>query len=213
MRARGTQTMTRARRIRIGLAILSGLLLPASLLPGLLLLNSVNPMLHVFLVDFTVESRLDEEVRITPVGAIGSGERRPLPQYVYVGEDCAFPSLGGPSRPVAPGESITITYDWDDIQFSEILVTAEDWERMLVVDPIPSKRMFSPPARTHFVIRSKGKLTPTTDAVVRAKSRLDRELAVLIIGIVNPVAFILLVRPSRHQKAELQTSPGRTSRQ
>ena len=123
-----------------------------------------------FLTTFTVENRLDRPVFVTPLGASGpAGERHPLP----VSHDLiiAVPSAARGGYEVPPGGAVAITYDWDDINLSEIVV--EDRGGVvgcLIADPDPTVNQYRPPPADRYLIRS-DVLVPVPAAVVSAARR------------------------------------------
>jgi hypothetical protein len=126
----------RSRVLLVAAAAANALALP---LTGLLLLpvvGPVNPMLTAFLVDFEIRNRSGETVWVTPVAATGTpGERVLLPLF-----DRRWPARIAPSNrdlEVPAGASIRLTYDWDDCQFSEVLVRRASGDlRQVTVDPL-----------------------------------------------------------------------------
>jgi hypothetical protein len=120
--------MVRLAAIIIGIGVACGV--------GLMLLFLCNPMALVFLVSFEVVNESEEHVWVTPIGMLeGSGEYGPLPRY-RAPRLPALP-LRGRGRhyeiPLRAGESVKITYDWDDINFRHILVRTESGD-VLIVD-------------------------------------------------------------------------------
>src|SRR5690348_3526721 len=126
------------RRVLLVLLILNGLLLPLSCIPVLLLFNAVNPMQLMFVTGFTVQNRTGGTLSVTPIGTVGpDGHRRPLPLMRW--QIPAVPASRNGRLPVQSGKTITLYYDWDDINFSELVIEAEDGElRQLVVNPPPT---------------------------------------------------------------------------
>ncbi len=149
----------------------AAIFLPLTLLISLALVNSINPMQVVFITSFTVENETNETVFITPLGAVDQeGNRAILPQYLrpFPG----IPVLKEGNFKIKPGGRKTIYYDWDDINFSEILIKTENLERVLVVDAKPTTNQFHPPESSHFVIENlKDLQTPTPE--LRAAARFE----------------------------------------
>jgi hypothetical protein len=131
---------------------------PLTCTTGLLAVHAVNPMLWIFLFDLVVENRTDRVLFVTPVGSIGpEGQRFTLPLYHATTRPfpIAVPVMKQGNFKLNPGESIELTYDWDDINFSEIVVRDDAGEtRMLVVDPKPTENRYHSPYRSVFVIDS-----------------------------------------------------------
>jgi hypothetical protein len=89
---------------------------------GFVLALGFNPMRLAFLVSFEVKNASNEDVTIMPIGTLeGSEKYSPLPRY----RNSYPPAISLDTRtPVAipGGETVTITYDYDDINFRHILV-------------------------------------------------------------------------------------------
>ncbi len=130
-----------------------------------------------FVTDFTIENRTDTTIVVTPVGTIGAGSRAPLPVKML-----AFPPLpalrSGGYR-LAPGETVTVQYDMDDINFSEIVVTAEPGRTLqLVTDPTPTANQYHGPLQRHYVIGDLALLEPAPPPVQEAARAVDRQWVV-----------------------------------
>jgi hypothetical protein len=70
-----------------------------------------------------------------------------------------WPSAKRGSFCLPAGATITLYYDCDDINFSEIVVELESGDlQQLVVNPEPTKNQSTPPRETHFVIEGRGEL-------------------------------------------------------
>ncbi len=142
-----------------------------------------------FVTDFTVENRTGVAIVVTPVGTVGTaGSRAPLPVKML-----AFPPLpalrSGGYR-LAPGESVTIQYDMDDINFSEIVVTAEPGRTLqLVTDPAPTANQYHGPKQRHYVVDDLAQLEPAPLPVQEAAQATDRQ------WVVACVVFSLLFGP------------------
>lgn len=183
------------RRILLALLILNGVFLPLTCIPVLFLSNTINPMALAFITRFTVENRMEATIFVTPIGTVGSeGRRFPLSLMRW-----EFPWMPASQRgrlPVRSGEMITFYYDWDDINFSELVVEAEDGElRQLVVNPKPTLNQYTIPKVTNFVIDDLAKLE-TVDQRVRgahaAAQKPVRWWPFLIATAAPAVTFVLL---------------------
>jgi hypothetical protein len=94
---------------------------PLSIVTLLIGINTVNPISLIFLTTFEIENKTGEEILVTPIGAVRSkGDRQTLPYsalpwlYIMIKDYKDYP--------IPPGKVRKFHYDWDDIQFSEILV-------------------------------------------------------------------------------------------
>ncbi|HPU33641.1 MAG TPA: hypothetical protein PK184_13175 [Phycisphaerae bacterium] len=112
-----------------------------------------------FVADFTVENRTGHSICVTPVGTIGlegrsvgkEGVKAPLPTVLFTLLPLPAGKAGG--FRLAPGESVTILYDMDDINFSEIVVEdGQSRQYQLVVNPNPATNQYHAPRQRHFVI-------------------------------------------------------------
>ena len=169
--------------------------LPATLISALFLLNIVNPMAAAFLTRFSVVNESGEHVSITPVGAIGSAGRRttlPLSSASFL----SIPSLRDRSFPLAAGGQRRFTYDWDDIQVSELLIVPGSGPvRELVLDPAPTQGQYRKPSTNYFVIPKLANLPiakPSVHAVLDTPSGAKRWilLIMIIVGIAAPIGVV-----------------------
>lgn len=130
-----------------------------------------------FVTDFTIENRTDTAIVVTPVGTIGEGRRAPLPVVMLAFPQ--FPALRSGGYRLAPGESIRIQYDMDDINFSEIVVAAEpDRLLQLVTDPTPTAIQYHGPLQPHYSIDDLAQLEPVPLPVQKAAQAADRQWVV-----------------------------------
>jgi len=89
-----------------------------------------DPMLRAFLTTFELRNEAGVPVTVTPIGMLqGSGKYGPLPRY-------ESPSRARPAQcfeiPMTSGQTLRITYDWDDINFRHLLVRVGDGHLMIV---------------------------------------------------------------------------------
>lgn len=135
-----------------------------------------------FVADFTVvnqtgENGTGETIRITPVGTVGKlGDRSPLPIYRWTLPQIPAVMRGGFT--LSPGDAITLMYDMDDINFSEIVVeTATGPPRQLIVDPRPTEHQYHRPSRDQFVIDDLAALDPVPPPVLAAARRAQKSMS------------------------------------
>ncbi len=154
-----------------------------------------------FVTGFTVENRTAEKIEITPVGTIGTaGFKRPLPVKLsaFVALD-AF-RIGG--YPLSPRESVTIHYDWDDINFSEIVIEDSRGRlRQEVTDPHPTDHQYHQPSQKHYVIEDLSELpevTPDVRMAVQETKRLSLGGIVFNLLLVVPWLVYGLLRLVSH---------------
>lgn len=158
----------------IGIALLlNGILLPTSCIPVLCALNAYNPMALVFVTDITVENKLEESIHATPIGTVGNGKKCPLPVQRWK-SPCLPAAQRGGFR-VGPGERITIYYDWDDINFSEMVIEdAQGKLFQIIANPDPVSRQYVVAPKTAFVIDDLSVLGPVDPGVLKAFKRANR---------------------------------------
>ncbi len=118
-----------------------------------------------FVTGFTVENCTDDPLYMTPIGTVGEqGDRHPLPIVMWPCPVLFSSNRGGFAVP--PGDSIDLLYNWDDINFSEIVVHSSEGELgQLVVNDKPTENQYRRPAQTHFVIEDTQSLTPVPETV------------------------------------------------
>ena len=162
----------------------------------------------VFIAGFTVENRTGATIYVTPIGTVGpQGHRHPLPLAVWKKPWVPASKLG--RFPVRSGETITLYYDWDDINFSELVVEADDGEmRQLVVNPEPTANQYTVPRVTDFVIADLGHLGAVDQRVRLAHAAAQRPVQwwpILAVTTAPAVTFVLLRRRYRRLKATMAT--------
>ena len=139
--------------------------LPLFLLTLLLAFSVVNPMGMAFLTSFEVVNETNETLSVTPIGAVGArGVRHTLPHSI----SSKFYVMGTKTGEfeIQPNSSRRFTYDWDDIQFSEILIHRPSGDLHFIstgLDPI--ERQYRRPEQDRFVISD-------IDALPRAEAHL-----------------------------------------
>jgi hypothetical protein len=142
-----------------------------------------------FVTDFTVVNCTSGRIAVTPVGTVGrEGHKAPLP--VKMLSFPSLPALRAGGFPLAPGEAITIHYDMDDINFSEIVVDDErKHQHQLITDPDPTANQYHGPLRRRYVIDDLSRLGPVSPAVGRAAEAADRQWAMATL------LFLILLGP------------------
>jgi hypothetical protein len=131
-----------------------------------------------FMSGFTITNKSTMSVKVAPVGVIGrSDDRYPLPLYVKLPllPLPPFPFVGSRCFTLLPGDSTTMTYDMDDINFSEIAVAVESGAmHQLVVNPSPELNQYHAPLQKHFEIVTPLTLPPASKAVQYAAEIAER---------------------------------------
>jgi len=148
-----------------------------------------------FLTSFTVENCLEEAIYVTPVGTVGpSGSRFPLPvcHDLFI----SIPSSVRGGYKLQPNETVTITYDMDDINFSEIVVEDDNGTLgQLIANATPLIAQYTAPSMNHFPVQ-RDALVPVPTSVANAASiaqqRTSRPLFIFLI-IVLPWPSVLVL--------------------
>jgi hypothetical protein len=160
-----------------------------------------------FGADFTVENRTGDSIVVTPVGTVGQkGHKAPLPVVLLTVPP--LPALQAGCFGLPPGEVVTIRYDMDDINFSEIVVEDEPGRRFqLVTDPNPTTNQYHGPLQRQYVIDNLSRLDEVTPAVHGAAEAAHRQwalAAVLYLLLFGPwlayaILTLILRRCDRHR--------------
>jgi hypothetical protein len=118
----------------------------------------VNP----FLTSFEVVNSTHEDLVITPIGARGpEGRRGTLPissssrLYVMGSQRGKFP--------LPAGSALSLAYDWDDVQFSEIVCRRRDGSYLVFPTGLhPTQGQYRQPPTKRFEILDPAALQPAT---------------------------------------------------
>ncbi len=152
------------------LLIVNGLLLPCGCLSGLTLVGFAFDMSIKlgFITDIHITNDTQQPIKITPIGTVGSqGDRSPL--HDIHRKQPTYDSQTRGSFEILPGDSIELFYDWDDINFSEIVIEDQAGSlSQLVVDPTPTQEQYHPPTPNTFTIDNQSPLVPVSLNVLAA---------------------------------------------
>lgn len=146
------------------MVVVNLVVLPFTALSALLWLASFNPLLLI--VDFEVHNRTQGALAITPLGSVhgAPSERWVLPTYAN-----AMPAVEAwedSDLVIRPGESIELSYDCDDIQFTELLISDAGGERfVMTTGSLRSDGNYSGPGALPFVIDERTVRTPVVGAL------------------------------------------------
>ena len=189
---------------------ITGLFMPLSCVPVLMIINSINPMQGSFLTEFTVENQSGQEIEFTPIGTWGKdGNRSHLPIYKSRYPAFIASKIGG--YHLSPGETKTIIYDWDDINLSEIAIRTKDGRfYQSVVDSNPTDRQYHPPETNHFVITPVAELEDIVPSVYQAaisRRGIWHYPMVKVLSIALPFILWRLVLAYRKEKKNAQHAP------
>ena len=204
------QTVMSAHTKRILLRIALIATTPFLLFTGLWCLfffNTVNPMQIMFITDFEVENRTLQPVWVTPIGTFRSGGKTVLPQFSAPFP--AIPTWRSRDLGIAPGERRRIYYDWDDINFSEIVIRdSVGVLRNLVVDHRPPTDAYYANKADLYRIDNLLVLPMATPVVAAALAPSPRRFifwTFAIAGLVAPFPFVWLRRRLRESTPTLNT--------
>ncbi|MBS0264172.1 MAG: hypothetical protein JSS02_19705 [Planctomycetes bacterium] len=181
---------------------------PFLLLSGLLWAGCV--FAGGFIVTVAIHNSSAETLRVTPIGTVGNpGFKTTLP--LVSGRFPYLPASQVSQLSIAPGDTLTLHYDFDDINFSEIVVHDERGGlSLLVVDPQPTVNQYHAPAQREFDIdpaELTSDIPASLVAVIRGTAPAQNShwsLYAILIGpwILCSVLAILIAR-SRRLAAEL----------
>lgn len=193
--------------MKLALRILLWVTYPFLVLSSLLMVGTLFTL--AFVVSFSIENRTAQTIAVTPVGTAGEeGRKWPLP--TVVSSILPLPAGRAGGFRLAPGESVTILYDMDDINFSEIVVEDQHGGRhQLVVDPQPTTNQYHAPSERRFVIDDLKSLSPVDPGVSVAAGRAqghDRYAIILNVLLIAPWAAYAGLRLTL---ARLRTGPAR----
>jgi hypothetical protein len=163
--------------------------------------NVPDPFAPAFAATFEIVNQSDQGLFITPIGAVGpDGARFVLPQYP------SYPPTVLPAPvtriSVTAHSTVRITYDWDDINFSEVAVESARGEvRQLVVDPQPTVGQYRPPGSPRYEIESFEQLDPISPIVAEAFQRTP--LPDWLLGATSITLFSAWWFVRRHSRARI----------
>jgi len=188
-------------RLKANFYITAGILLaPLFLLTLLLGLHVFNPMALVFLAEFEIENRTGVPIWVTPLGAVGKAEERcTLPYSVS-----RFLYIDSPRRrefKIAPDDSRRFVYDWDDIQFCEILVRTEKGDYHVFSTGLhPVNDQYQRPPTNRFVISEPAALPRAEPFQLDALQRGNRKPMLLVFGALGALCPIFLILRAAREK-------------
>lgn len=191
--------------------------LPVSLFTGLLvalnLFNVVNPMAIGFLTRFEVVNASGGDFKVTPVGVVGRhGDRETLP--LRMARFLNIPTIQDRSFAVAAGARRSFVYDWDDIQFAELLIVpSQGPAREIVVDSHPTVRQYRRPATNRFVVPALVTLPLARPEVLAVRDNfpyvgIATFMALGLIGIGAPLGVVYARRRLRANKSDAEWKRG-----
>ncbi len=156
-------------------AFWAGMVVFSPLVSLLILFGSMlNFMQMAFLATFRIENRTDRLLWVTPVGTGKSREHKKAVLLRFAARFPALMALRSRDLPVEPGGSIGILYEWDNENFSEIVVRDSSGEyRQLVVDPDPPRGRSYPNRQELYVIDDWESLPPTEPDVLAVAQEPD----------------------------------------
>lgn len=149
-----------------------------------------------FIANFVIVNRANETIVVTPVGTIDQeGHKALLP--ITVSAVVNLPALRRAAFRLAPGESVTINYDSDDINFSEIVV--EDLRAgvyQATVDAHPTTNQFHGPLNHEYIVGNltslESVLPNVRDAALTASQSSNRARLLYFVLLGSWVAYGIL---------------------
>lgn len=182
---------------RVLIAIIA-LLSPLSLLTLFMAFTCVNPMGIAFLTEFTIANESPDELWVTPIGAVNrEGLRSPLPYSLS--RNLVVFSARFRDFHIAAGSHRQFIYDWDDIQFSEILVRNKNGDvRVLPTGLEPTVGQFRQPSTKRFVITDFDELEAASDLQLAALTidrgqRIRWVYGLAAVGLIPPLLSCLML--------------------
>jgi len=161
--------------------ILTCCLAPTSFVPGILLVNSINPMQILFIKEFSVENQSGEAVSVTPIGTFEIEDHRQL-LPLFISKFPAFWKLKRNDFQLLPDENIKLKYSMEDITLTEIAVTDHEGEyHQLTIEYDLNQ--------DHFVIPPLTELDPIAPNVLEAATFESRKFSRLIFWLINIVGI------------------------
>lgn len=121
-----------------------------------------------FIADFTIANQTSRVITVIPIGTVGiEGRRYPLP--ITISSYLNLPALGGRALRLMPGEEVAISYDMDDINFSEIVVKDDRAKVVqLITDPQPTTRQYHGPTQQRYIVDDLARLQAPPATVLNA---------------------------------------------
>lgn len=196
------------RGILLALLIVNSVLLPFGCISLLEVFNALNPMQRAFVTSIHVTNATDEPLRVTPIGASGrQAVRSSLPIYVSASPAWRSNQRGGFA--VAPGDTITLQYDWDDINLAEIVVQRTDGSiAQLVADPAPQQNRYRQPNPNRFTISDFSALHPVPPDIRTGFDAAQRSFSMepwLVLFLLPWITFTILFILHRRARSTEQT--------
>jgi hypothetical protein len=160
----------------------------------LIALNSINPMQLMFSTSFELRNGSGEHVRAWPLGRHESGQLSHLP--LLLAEVPALPALGTGGFAIAPGGSRRVRYDWDDYNFTTIIVRRSNGDLRAIDIPAQSDCCYRH-AHDEYVIPPLERLRRATD-LERSEARTDYATALKFVAVLLlPCVPAILYRVQR----------------
>jgi hypothetical protein len=174
---------------------------PFLLLCFFVLLSTVNPMLLLFITNFKVENQSGQDIWFTPIGTRGAEAQKGL-MPIYLTAIPALPAVRIGNYYLKDGDTKKIKYDWDDVNFSEILIKAKNGQFYeLIVDLEPTDNQYHPPKSKHFVIPELNTLCVARPNIIEVYDRKNRGW-LRCLPLFGSAVFVLYCRMIAHYRKE-----------
>ena len=134
----------------------------------LTILNAFNPMQMGFITTFSIQNESGEDIDVWPLGSPGP-QFDPHVLPLFITEVPAIPNLGSGRVRIRPGDSAAMHYDWDDTNFTELLIRTRSGQyKRLSIDTDRPPGCCSPPRSGNYVVPRVGTLVDAPTSSVGA---------------------------------------------
>ena len=184
--------MTDSTRFALVLALLFCHLLAAYSV--LFVIAMFVPMQRAFFQEFQVANQSGEVVWVTPIGVtdrVDTTARSVLP--LFQSKSPSIPAFRTQNLVLLPGQKRWFLYNWDDIQFSEIVVVNQHGvTNQVVVDSNPTRHMFSKVDKKIIQIPNLSRLSMAKPYAMVAITSIDRAIIKWIVVFLGFVSLFLI---------------------
>ena len=133
-----------------------------------------NPMLIAFITKLEVYNNLDDDIAVTPVGMAGTNYHL-LPLYINNIPPVRFTKYRSRFR-IKSKQKLSFFYDWDDINFSDLIVEYRNEYYIVNIDEAPHLNQYHPPNTNFFSINKRILKNKFIDKKYKIKKRLNSKI-------------------------------------